>query len=229
MQQILSSQTSPEIIINENFESLSYVALFSKNPAATTGLQFSYYGGTYKGQTILDGVLYLASSNTNYVVVDRSTGAVSATTTPIDWANFAKYARLYIITTNTYTIANIVDYRVAENGGIVNLSRGILPQLYKVSNYNITLEDAGTHILHPNGSTAATYTIPWYTEIDFPLGTTITFVNMSTANLTIAINNDILRFAGTGATGSRVLARYGKATVLKIGINEWLIDGINLT
>lgn len=108
----------------------------------------------------------------------------------------------------------------------------LIRQVIKTSNYTLTLEDAGRHILHPGtDTTARTFTIPANASVPYEIGTAITFVNQngSSGVVTIAITSDTMRLAGKGTTGSRTLARNGVATALKIAATEWIISGTGLT
>ncbi|WFU37320.1 hypothetical protein QA640_22780 [Bradyrhizobium sp. CB82] len=106
-----------------------------------------------------------------------------------------------------------------------------LPQNSKSAAYTTVLADAQKHILHPSADTTArTFTIDSNANVPYPIGTTMTFVNQNAAGvLTIAITSDTLRFAGTGATGSRTLAANGIATALKVTATEWIISGVGLS
>jgi hypothetical protein len=90
----------------------------------------------------------------------------------------------------------------------------------------ISAEDAGKQIY----STATrTITIDSNANLGLPIGTAITFIAGSGATVTIAITTDTLYLAGPGTTGSRTLAPFGVATVLKISATEWIISGNGLT
>lgn len=106
-----------------------------------------------------------------------------------------------------------------------------LEQNSKSANYTTVLADANRHLLHPSADTAArTFTIAANSAVAYPVGTAITFVNQSGAGaLTVAINTDTLCLAGSGTTGSRVLAANGLATALKITVGGWIISGVGLT
>jgi hypothetical protein len=94
--------------------------------------------------------------------------------------------------------------------------------------YTAVLGDANTAITHPTtDNTARTFTIPANASVAYPIGTTLTFVNMINT-LTIAITTDTMTLAG-GGTGSRTLAAPGIATALKITSTTWLISGTGLT
>ena len=105
----------------------------------------------------------------------------------------------------------------------------IIPQNAQTGSYTLVLGDSGKSIFHATGAGAATYTIPANGTVAYPLGTTVTFINMSTNAVTIAITTDTLYLAGTGATGSRTLAQYGVATTTKMTSTTWIISGSGLT
>jgi hypothetical protein len=96
--------------------------------------------------------------------------------------------------------------------------------------YTAVLSDAGKVILHPStDANARTFTIPANSSVAYPDGTVLTFVNMTSQVVTIAITSDTLYLAGTGTTGSRSLAQYGMATAVKLTSTTWLINGSGLT
>lgn len=105
-----------------------------------------------------------------------------------------------------------------------------IPQISQSANYTTVLTDSGKHIYHPSTDTnARTFTIDSNANVAYPVGTAITFVNMSSSAVTIAITSDTMYLAATGSTGSRTLAQYGTATALKIALTTWLINGNGLT
>lgn len=96
----------------------------------------------------------------------------------------------------------------------------------KTTTYPIVLADNGFMITC--NASAFTVTIPANASIAFPVGSVITLVNLNVGVVTIAITTDTLRSATLG-TGSRSLAQYGIATVLKIASTTWYITGNGLT
>jgi hypothetical protein len=108
-----------------------------------------------------------------------------------------------------------------------------IPQNAQAGNYTLTLADSGDHIYHASGDGAATYTIPAASSVAFPLGTAITFINLSATSISIAITTDTMYLAKDGTTGTRTLAQYGSATAIKVsGVSSsgiWLISGSALT
>ena len=90
--------------------------------------------------------------------------------------------------------------------------------------------DAGKIIFHPStDANARTFTIPANGSVAYDTGTVLTFINMTSQVVTIAITTDTLYLAGTGTTGSRSLAQYGIATAVKMTSTTWLISGTGLT
>jgi hypothetical protein len=108
-----------------------------------------------------------------------------------------------------------------------------IPQNAQAGNYTMVLADSGKHIYHASGDGAATYTIPAASSVAYPLGTAITFVNLSATSISIAITTDTMYLAKDGTTGTRTLAQYGSATAIKVsGVSSsgiWLISGSALT
>jgi hypothetical protein len=104
-----------------------------------------------------------------------------------------------------------------------------MPQNSQSAAYGILASDAGKSIVHPiTDNNARTFTIPANGSVAFPVGTTITFINMINT-VTIAITTDTMYLAGAGTTGSRTLAAYGVATAIKVTSTSWIISGNGLS
>ena len=105
-----------------------------------------------------------------------------------------------------------------------------LPQNSQSADYTSVLTDSGKHIYHPTtDANARTYTINSNANVAYPIGTALTFVNMTAEVITIAITSDTMYLSDAGTTGSRSLAQYGSATALKLTATTWLISGSGLT
>ena len=120
------------------------------------------------------------------------------------------------------------------SGQTVDGTNGIgyinIPQNSQSAAYTLVAADAGKHIFHPStDANARTFTIPANSSVAYPIGTAISFVNMTSQVVSIAITTDTMYLAGTGTTGTRSLAQYGTATALKIESNKWIISGAGLT
>lgn len=96
--------------------------------------------------------------------------------------------------------------------------------------YTAVLADSGKVILHPStDANARTFTIPANGSVAYAIGTAITFINMTSQVVTIAITTDTMYLSTAGTTGSRTLAQYGSATAIKMTSTTWLISGSGLT
>lgn len=116
MQQWQAAQADPQIVVNENFESLEHMAVYAKNPATTSGLTWGYLGGRWAGVAIAAGTLTLTPGATNYVVVERFTGVISVATTNTNWNATSAYARVYKLTTGATTVTAEEDWRAGGYG-----------------------------------------------------------------------------------------------------------------
>lgn len=116
MQQIAASQASPEVTINEAFETLGHQEVYGKSHSTTTGLTWGYYGGRWGGLSVAAGTLALTNAATNYVVVLRSTGVISSSTSATNWNDAGLYARVYQLTTAGSVVTAVQDHRAGPLG-----------------------------------------------------------------------------------------------------------------
>lgn len=112
LQTILAS-INAAVRINENFAAMSPFAVYAMRAPATSGLTWGYYGGRYNGTTISDGTVTLTNGATNYIVANRSSGAVSVSTSTTNWNDQANYKRLYQVVTAGGVATAVTDYRDA--------------------------------------------------------------------------------------------------------------------
>lgn len=227
MQQLASVQASPEVLINENFDTLSAMAVYGKRHPATSALTWAYYGGRWGGISIADGQVTLANATVNYLVVQRSTGVLSVSNTTTNWADTPNYARVYALTTAGSVVTSTEDHRA----GLYGVHGMQLPERRQASvsaAYTCVLTDMHTTLLHPSADTTArTWTIPANASVAYPVNAELEFINQNAAGvLTLAITTDTLRLAGAGTTGSRTLAANGWARARKITATEWLITNL---
>jgi len=116
LQQLAPGQSSPEVPVNENFETLSGLAVYGKRQPVTTGLTWGYYGGRWSGASVADGTLTLTNNATNYIVVENATGTISVATTTTNWNNDTDYSRVYKVTTASGVVSAVEDHRVGAPG-----------------------------------------------------------------------------------------------------------------
>lgn len=105
-----------------------------------------------------------------------------------------------------------------------------IPSNSQSAAYTAVLADGWKSIDHPStDANARTYTIPANASVAYPVGTTLSFSNMTSQVVTIAITTDTMYLAWTGTTGSRSLAQYGVATARKLTSTTWIISWVGLT
>lgn len=130
--------------------------------------------------------------------------------------------------------SNVAAFLATPTGANFNtmLVNGVpIAQNSQSAAYTTVLSDGGKQIYHPSADTTArTITIDSNANVAYQIGTTLTFVNDTSAGvMTIAITSDTLILAGTGSTGSRTLAAGGIATAVKMTSTRWIINGTGLT
>lgn len=123
--QISASQASKEVTANANFSAASPSMIFGKNDVTSTGLTWGYLGGRWGGTSVSNGTLSLTGSTTNYVVGNRSTGAVSVSTATTNWNSTTTYGRLYSIVTGSSTVTSYQDHRAGPSGIFVGSASGV--------------------------------------------------------------------------------------------------------
>jgi hypothetical protein len=126
---------------------------------------------------------------------------------------------------------NAERFRILSTGGITSsdLADAVgykgLPQNSQTSSYTLALSDMGKHISITTGGVV----IPANGSVAFPIGASIVVFNNSGSNQTISITTDTLRQAGTANTGSRTLAQYGLATLVKVTSTVWVVSGAGIS
>jgi hypothetical protein len=101
-----------------------------------------------------------------------------------------------------------------------------LPQVQVSSSKTFSESDAGKH--QWVGSGGLTLTIPANSSVPFEIGTTLIVINSGVTS-SIAITDDTLRLAGSSSVGTRSLATYGVATIVKVQETTWVASGNGLT
>jgi hypothetical protein len=180
-------------------------------PAASVDSEIAIYNST-------TGKIIKRASTTG--ILKGTSGVLSAATAGTDYV--APSGALGTPSSGTLTNCTVDG---TESVGYRNV-----PINSKSAAYTTILADAGEVIFHPStDANARTFTIDSNANVVYPLGTVLTFINMTSQVVTIAITSDTMYLAGTGTTGSRSLAQYGMATAIKMTSTTWLISGSGLT
>lgn len=156
--------------------------------------------------------------------VDNTTDAnkpvSTATQTALDLkANIASPTFTGTVTGTPAAPANTAS---ASSIGFIGMPQTLLAS----GGLTISASHAGDHI-HVTGA-GQTITIPANTSVPLEIGTTIVIINGNVTS-SIAITTDTLRLAGTTTTGTRTLAAWGMATLVKIDATTWIASGNGLT
>jgi hypothetical protein len=179
-------------------------------------------GGTIgSGVTFNGNTTGTASNVTGTVAVaNGGTGATTAANARTNLGAAASGA-------NTDITSLEQDVALVATGTVGTESIGYrgAPQNAQTAAYQLALTDNGKHVAITTGG----ITIPANSTAAFPIGATIAIYNASGSSQTIAITTDTLRQAGTTNTGTRTLANYGFATVVKVGATEWIIMGAGIS
>ena len=227
------SVTSTSVVSANGFAGT--VATATSTPAITLSTSVT---GVLKGNGT---AISAATSGTDYVTPTGTETLTNKTLTTPTIASISNTGTL-TLPTSTDTLVGRATTDTLTNKTISGASNTLtvdgtdavgfrnIPQNSQSAAYTLVLDDAGKHIFHPSGdANARTYTIPANSSVAYPIGTALTFINMTSQVVTIAITTDTMYLSTAGTTGSRSLAQYGSATAIKITSTNWLISGSGLT
>jgi len=110
------AQANAPVVVNENLGAIGHQGVYAKNYATCSGLTWGYHGGRWGGFAVADGTLSLTNAATNYVVVNKSSGAISVSTSTTNWNDTTVYARVYKITTAGSVVTATEDHRAGPSG-----------------------------------------------------------------------------------------------------------------
>jgi hypothetical protein len=96
-----------------------------------------------------------------------------------------------------------------------------LPQ---ITSFTTLVADAGGKHYYGSG----TITIPASGTLNFAIGTAILIIASGSTTVSAAVGVTLVQ-AGTGSTGSRTLATYGEASLVKVATDTWYISGVGIT
>ena len=192
--------------------------------SATTSLTTTYM--VVNGATVPANGVYLPSANT----LGFSSNTVSRATVN-STGNWNYVASTAGITATFNAFSGVHSVQIADSAN-TKYNAGYLetPISGQTGAYTAVLADSGKTIYY-TGSTTAALTIPANSSVAYPVGTVLTFINDASAavSVTIPITTDTLQWVSGGSTGTRTLARYGMATVVKVTSTKWVITGTGVS
>jgi hypothetical protein len=213
--------------------------------AANSKLEFNSFGATtiYLATTADDTTTLLMGTDVtelranSYVSIATDTSNTSYTWT------FGLDGVLALpgpVTGNAaHTIGNTtINGTLTVTGNVAGNTAGFaigyrdIPQNFTNTSLTLALTDAGKHILTQNsGSSTQTITIANNATVAFQTGAAITIVVQSTGTVAVANGAGVTMYlTGNSTAKSTVtLNSYSMATLLKIGIDTWMVSGTGAT
>lgn len=164
-------------------------------------------------------------NGSNYVAVKAPNSLASNITLTLPTTAGTSGQFLQTDGSGALTFASVAPGGDASNNNVDAVGYKGLPQNSQTASYTLALADMGKHISITTGGVI----IPANGSVAFPVGSAVTIYNNSGSSQTISITTDTLRQAGTANTGSRTLAQYGLATVLKVSSTVWVISGAGVS
>ena len=230
----LATSSSANLASAVTDETGSGALVFGTSPTFVTPVLGTPSSGTLTSATglpISTGVSGLATGVATFLGTSSSANLASAVTDEtgsgsLTFATSPTFVTPALGTPASGTLSGCtVDGTAANTVGFRNI-----PQNSQSSPYTLVLADAGKHILHPAGDASTrTFTIPANASVAYVIGTAVTFINMTSQVVSIAITSDTMYLSDAGTTGTRSLGQYGSATAIKITATNWVISGSGLT
>jgi hypothetical protein len=189
------------------------------------------------GSTIKLGSATLSSSGTTLTIPSGSTLTSPSVATSIVTASTSFDLVNTTATTVNFAGAATVALKIGASGAPITgfaatatststaASLGYLGTPINAQGvYTLVIGDAGKTI-YASGN----LTIPSNATVAFPVGTIINVI--ASAGITIAITSDTLQWGGqaTSQTGTRTVAAYGMASLVKVTSTIWYISGAGVT
>jgi hypothetical protein len=113
---IAVNQAAKEVTANGLFDAGSHATSYGRRQEFCIGLTWAFYGGRVAGLSVPNGSVALTASATNYVTVNRTTGAVTAAITAYSWCDPINHARLYKVQCDAVSPTSFDDYRYSGQG-----------------------------------------------------------------------------------------------------------------
>ena len=201
----------------------SFIGLATDNTSNTNDIGF--YGQYNVGQgNVFTGLAYTATDGM-YRLFSNLTPEPGTT---INQAN-VRYSNIQVggLNATGNILANVATFGSGNVAGFAIGYRDV-PQI-TAANVTLIASDAGKHYYGSN-TNPVTLTIPLNSSVAFGNGTAISLVNQGTGNITITPTAGVLLYlAGNTVTGSKTLTTYGMATLLKVQVNTWFINGTGVS
>jgi len=172
----------------------------------------AHLGTTFSASGNITGGNILGGANVNATTHTGTTVSVSGNVNGGNIVSAALTSTASLsVTGNTATVTS-ANYQIGYRD---------LPQ---ITSFAQLVADAGGK--HYFGS--GTITIPANSTVPFTTGTAILVIASGSTTISPAVGVSLYQ-AGTGSTGSRTLATYGQASLVKVGTDTWYISGVGIS
>lgn len=134
-----------------------------------------------------------------------------------------------VVANESVTAGNLV---VSGSGTLNGFAIGYrdLPQVQLAVGANPLTANAGGQLWYSTQSSTVAVNIPLQSAIPLPIGTAVTIINRGTASLIVTRATGVdLWLAGNVTSSDRTVASYGMASLIKIGNDQWWINGTGVT
>lgn len=219
---ITPAQSSPEVVINENFGSLEGAGSFGYRPATSVGLTWGYYGAHWGDTDVPAATVTLAASATNYLTCDPATGVVSVAIATTDWATDRRIAK---IVTGATGVVSWEDHRFGPSGALSGSAGGgggggaalsdAAPLALGLAAPGVAALASRADHVHPlpGGYSCAAWTAPAYREgVD-----QVSFAKPSPSSNTVPLHGGLNLTATGTATGRAISNANAAGRMRRIG------------
>jgi hypothetical protein len=208
----ITTSTDAEGNVNIIFGSLNSVSLVGTTLAASVVNSSLTSVGTLTRLNVTRDVTARGFNTDSITMIgNRITTTVTNANLEIEFSGTGGLVVNNVVEATTASTAKSVGYL----GTPINTQAGT---------YTLVIGDAGKTI-YAGGN----LTIPANASVAFPVGTIINVI--ASAGITVAITSDTLQWGGqsTSQTGTRTVAIYGMATLVKVTNTIWYISGVGVT
>jgi hypothetical protein len=206
-------------------------AALTSSDSKDRGEQLYYFATTEKsafiGYQASSGNLIAAANVTitNEVVTVTSYGTLQVGTLA---ANTAVSAVGNVTSGNSITSGLAQSASLSVTGNTATLTSANYQIGYRdlpqISAFGTLVADAGGKHYYGSG----TITIPASGTLNFAVGTAILIIASGSTTIANAAGVTLIQ-AGTGTGGSRTLAQYGEASLVKVATDTWYISGVGIS
>lgn len=199
------------------------LSISNTSTVGTDSSRLLLISGATNGQMLVRNAASAAGAAYTNSPAGVSVSLVTGTTSPLAFGTNATLAGFFDL--NQFLNLSATGTAASTIFGPVYAG---IPQNLQAGNYVLVLGDANKHLYRPSGA-LLTWTIPANASVAFPIGTAITFVNLSGSGMNLAITTDSLFWLPTASSGARVIAANGTCTILKVAATIWILTGVGIT